>query len=220
MSLGFCGTTGKVSGKVTDVSTGEPLIGCNVIIPDLGVGAATDIQGDYVILNIPPRSIEISFSMIGYADIQVQNVQISIDQTTPLSVELNIEAIEGQEIIVKDEWLIRKDLTNSEARITSDELDVMPVTDVHDVIKLQGGITQDSDGGIHIRGGRRSEVVYMVDGVSMTDSYDGGLSVSIENNTIQELQVIRVRLMQNMVGQCQASSIWSPKMAVMNLKVL
>ena len=42
--------------------------------------------------------------MIGYADIQIQNIQISIDQTTPLSVELNIEAIEGQEIIVKDEW--------------------------------------------------------------------------------------------------------------------
>ena len=101
-----------------------------------------------------------------------------------------IEAIEGEAIIVKNHRMIQKDLTNTESRISSDELEVMPVTDVQDVIKLQGGVTQDANGGIHIRGGRSSEVVYMVDGVSMTDGYDGGVSVSIENNNIQELQVI------------------------------
>ena len=41
-----------------------------------------------------------------------------------------------------------------------------------------------------MRGGRSSEISYMVDGVPMTDAYDGGISVKIENNNIQELQVI------------------------------
>ena len=184
------GTTGKISGNITDVITGKALIGCNVMIPVIGIGAASDLDGNYVILNIPPGKIDVNFSMIGYAETRIKNVTISIDQTTPLSIQLNVEAIEGQTIIVRDERLIRMDRTSTEARITSEELDVMPVTDVYDVIKLQGGITQDAYGGIHIRGGRSNEVVYMVDGVSMTDSYDGGLSIAVENNTIQELQVI------------------------------
>ena len=48
--------------------------------------------------------------------------------------------------------------------------------DVSDVIKLQGGVTQDAGGGIHIRGGRSSEVAYLVDGVSVTDAYDGKIA--------------------------------------------
>jgi len=186
----YAGTTGKISGVITDKTSGMPLIGCNVILPDLGLGTASDTEGRYVILNLPPGKITALFTMIGYSDLQVEEVNISIDQTTKLSVELTVEAIEGMEVIVRDEKLIRNDRTNTEAKVTAEELEVMPVTDVHDVIKLQGGVTQDAYGGIHIRGGRSSEVVYMVDGVSMTDSYDGGLSIAVENNSIQELQVI------------------------------
>ena len=50
----FCGTTGKLAGNVTDINSGEALIGCNILIPSIGMGAATDINGDYIILNIPP----------------------------------------------------------------------------------------------------------------------------------------------------------------------
>ena len=66
----------------------------------------------------------------------------------------------------------------------------MPVTEVSEVLRLQGGVTVDSDGGIHMRGGRTSEVSYMVDGIPMSDSYDGGIGIQIENDNIQELQVI------------------------------
>ena len=184
------GTTGKIAGTITDVVTKEPLIGCNVIIPSMGLGTASDLDGNFVILNIPPGKIDVVFSMIGYGESRIEDLSISIDQTTSLPVQLTVEAIEGSTIIVQNEKRIKNDRTNTEARVTAEELDVMPVTDVHDVIKLQGGITQDAYGGIHIRGGRSSEVVYMVDGVSMTDAYDGGLSIAVENNTIQELQVI------------------------------
>ena len=186
----FCGTTGKLAGNVTDVNSGEVLIGCNILIPSISMGAATDINGDYIILNIPPGKFTVKAMMIGYSDVKIENVKFSVDQTSRLNIQLDVQVIEGDMIIVKSEKLIYKDVTNTESRITSEELEVMPVTDVQDVIKLQGGVTQDASGGIHIRGGRSSEVVYMVDGVSMTDAYDGGISVAIENNNIQELQVI------------------------------
>ena len=184
VSLIFSGTTGKLAGHVIDANSGEALIGCNILIPNASIGAATDINGDYIILNISPGSFDIKVTMIGYAEIIFKNVIFSIDQTTRLNIQLNVEAIEGEAIIVQSRKMIHADVTNTEARITSEELAVMPVTDIHDVIKLQGGVTQDANGGIHIRGGRSSEVVYMVDGVSMTDAYDGGISVAVEKLSV------------------------------------
>ena len=54
------GPTGKISGKVTDVSTGEPLVGANVMIAGTVFGASTDEVGDNFINNIPPGSYEVS----------------------------------------------------------------------------------------------------------------------------------------------------------------
>ena len=57
-------------------------------------------------------------------------------------------------------------------------------------MRLQGGVTQDASGEIHLRGGRASEVSYMVDGMPVSDMYDGGISIQIESDNVQELQVI------------------------------
>ena len=131
------GTTGKITGTITDVVTKEPLIGCNVIIPSMGLGTASDLDGNFVILNIPPGKIDVVFSMIGYGESRIEDLSISIDQTTPLSVQLTVEAIEGSTIIVQNEKRIKNDRTNTEARVTAEELDVMPVMDVHDIHLLR-----------------------------------------------------------------------------------
>ena len=185
------GITGKLSGTIKSKLDDIPLIGANIMIENTGLGTATDLKGDYVILNIPPGKYKVTIRMIGYEVKKYENIRISIDKTTRLFSTLDIEAVKGQEIIVNaTRPLIDFDKTNSEAIVTSEELDIMPVEDVADVIKLQGGVTQDAGGGIHIRGGRSSEVAYLVDGVSVTDAYDGAMAVNIENANIQELQVI------------------------------
>ena len=48
----FAGTTGKLSGSVTNKETGEPLIGANVMVEGTVLGAATDIEGNYFILQV------------------------------------------------------------------------------------------------------------------------------------------------------------------------
>ena len=185
------GTTGKLSGTIKSKLDESPLIGANIMIENTGLGTATDLKGDYVILNIPPGKYNVTIRMIGYEVKKYENIRISIDKTTRLFSTLDIEAVKGQEVIVNaTRPLIDFDKTNSEAIVTSEELDIMPIEDVADVIKLQGGVTQDAGGGIHIRGGRSSEVAYLVDGVSVTDAYDGAIAVNIENANIQELQVI------------------------------
>ena len=51
-SLLFSGTDGTIRGKVTDIE-GGPLPGANIYIPDVGTGAAADMDGNYIMLNIP-----------------------------------------------------------------------------------------------------------------------------------------------------------------------
>ena len=190
-SLLVGGTTGKLTGLVSDKESGDPLIGCNVIVSDTELGSASNEAGVYFILNISPGTYTIKFSMIGYETLILENVKISTDKTTRLNTILATTVLEGSEIIVKAERkLIQSDVTQPEARLTADELDLMPVTEVNDVLRLQSGITQDAGGGLHMRGGRSSEISYLVDGVPMSDAYDGGISVQIENDNLQELQVI------------------------------
>ncbi|HOC25532.1 MAG TPA: carboxypeptidase-like regulatory domain-containing protein, partial [bacterium] len=60
------GTTGKISGKVTDRQTREPLLGVNIILEGTARGAVTDADGFYQIINIPPGSYILSARFIGY----------------------------------------------------------------------------------------------------------------------------------------------------------
>ena len=74
--------------------------------------------------------------------------------------------------------------------MAADEISNLPVTEVKELIQLQAGVTQDAEGQLHFRGGRSGEVAYLVDGIPVTNRFDGGSSLEIENEVIQELQVI------------------------------
>lgn len=110
----YSSTTGKIIGQVTDARTGEPLIGCNIIIEGTYLGAASDMNGDFVILNVPPGEYVIQASMIGYAPQSLQNVSVSVDRTTNLDIEMRVEAVEGEVVtVVADRPMIVRDRTSS-----------------------------------------------------------------------------------------------------------
>ena len=184
------GTTGKISGKVVDEKN-QPLIGCNIIVKGTSYGAATNLEGEYFILNIPPGTYQISALMIGYGAFTIEGTQVIVDLTAKADFLLKPETIEGEEIIVMAEKpTVRLDQTSMSAVVSSEDIENLPVTDVGDIIELQAGIVRDPNGGFHVRGGRSSEVSFWVDGVATTDSYDGSSGLEIENAGIQEVQVI------------------------------
>ena len=51
-SIVMAGTTGKISGRIIDGESGEPLPGANVVIENSTMGAATDVEGYYYIINV------------------------------------------------------------------------------------------------------------------------------------------------------------------------
>jgi outer membrane receptor protein involved in Fe transport len=192
-SLGFtfAGTTGKIAGKVTDSKTGESLPFVNILIEGTNLGAATDIDGNYVILNIPPGKYNVKAQYIGYQSVLVENVSVSIDLTTTVDFTLSESAVELEEVVVQGKMdLIKKDVTSSQSLVSSDEIAILPVAEFDDILQLQAGVTRDASGDFHIRGGRTSEVAYWVNGVSITDGYDNSRGIQIDNYSVQELQVI------------------------------
>ncbi|MBU1064045.1 TonB-dependent receptor, partial [bacterium] len=187
----FGGVTGKISGRVVDKDTGQPLPGCNIVLKGTYLGAASSAEGDFIILNIPPGTYDLRTTMIGYALLTIENVSVSVDQTTTINLDMTVESIQGETVlVVYNRPAVQADRTSTQVHISEDVIRDLPVQEINDLIEIQSGITKDADGGLHVRGGRGSEVVYWIDGVPVTDSYDGSVTVEVDKNAIQELQLV------------------------------
>ncbi|MBK7629548.1 MAG: carboxypeptidase-like regulatory domain-containing protein [Ignavibacteriales bacterium] len=101
----FAGDTGKLAGKITDKSNGEALIGANILFTaewvdgkeqtlQQNLGAASDINGEYYILNIPSGTYNVKVSYIGYREEIITKIKIVIDRTTRIDFELTPESFE------------------------------------------------------------------------------------------------------------------------------
>ena len=105
----YPGTTGKIAGTVLDAETGLGLAGVNVIIEGTTLGAATDLNGNFIILMIPPGIYSVRAMMMGYNNFRYENVKVSIDLTTRLEFKLQSAVLEMGEgvTVVADNRIIR-----------------------------------------------------------------------------------------------------------------
>lgn len=202
-SIAFSATVGKITGRVVDKETGDPLPGCNIIISGTTMGAATDIDGYYIIINVPPGGYSVKASMIGYQQIQQNDVSVSMDKTTTVNFELYVEAIEGETVeIVAERPLVEKDVTVKKTVISAAEIREAPVQDLTELFALQAGVVSidyQSYGipgfaargveQIHVRGGRSGEVGYVFDGMYIENpTYGGkGLGTRLNKYAVEEM---------------------------------
>ena len=106
LNTSFADVTGKISGKIVDSNSGEALIGANIIIEELSIGASSDEDGNYFLLNIPPGTYDVSASYIGYSQIELTGVTVNVGKTTILDFSLNVSAVEGEIVSVSAERAI------------------------------------------------------------------------------------------------------------------
>jgi outer membrane receptor for ferrienterochelin and colicin len=190
-NLVFAQNTGKITGKVTDSKSGEPVPGVNVVIQGTYLGGATDTKGEFIIVNVPPGVYNVGASFIGYSNTLTTNVKISAGYTTKLDVQISQSVISTNEIVVvANAPMVIKDKTSTESKISADEIKTLPLQNLEELITQQAGVSKDATGGIHIRGGRSSEISYLVNGVSITDDFNRTQALTIETGSVQELQVI------------------------------
>jgi outer membrane receptor for ferrienterochelin and colicin len=188
----FAGTTGKLTGQIMDAGTKSPLPGAVVLLEGTPYGGVAEIDGHYLVLNLPPGIYTARARLLGYKDLRVENVRVSVDLTTEIDFPLESTIMDiGESVTVTAKRsMVVKDLTASTAVVGADEMSAMPVTEVSDAVELQAGLVKDSGGNLHVRGGRKGEISYWIDGVPVTDVYDGGTIVDVNKDMVQELQVI------------------------------
>jgi outer membrane receptor protein involved in Fe transport len=186
----MAGTTGKISGIITDQDTDDKLIGVNVVIRESHLGAASDADGFYFIPNIPPGNYSITASMIGYTTITISNVIVNIDKTTTIHFKMQPTVLEGQAIeIVAERPVVQKDNTSTIQFVDAEDLKIMPVNNFERLVSLSAGATTDFRG-MHLRGGRVSETIYEIDGLPVQDVHFGYQGITVPSVAISEVSIM------------------------------
>jgi outer membrane receptor for ferrienterochelin and colicin len=212
----WAGTTGKIAGIIKDKDTGERLPGVTVMIMETTMGAATNEKGEYFILNVIPGVYRLKASLIGYTPVEIDQVKVSIDLTTTIDFELVAQPVEvGGITVTAERPIFEPDLTSTAHIITSVDIIHRPVINTDGIVYRTPGVVFDPIGGpinqgtqgtvlgnegdrvndsanpgITLRGGRPQEVVYMVDGLSITDPILSGQATNLNHFTISEVQLI------------------------------
>ena len=183
---------GKIVGNVTDESAGEPIGDVTVFVAGTQRGAATDADGNYLILNLRPGSYSLVYSFIGFSTQRITDIVVSTGQTTRMDVVLREGVFEGEELIVRAERpLVQKDLTASRKTVVAEEIDALPVESLFGVIATQAGVTTGASGELHVRGGRSNEISYLVDGLAVSNPFNtNGIATRVAVDAIEEMTVI------------------------------
>ncbi|MBF88285.1 MAG: hypothetical protein CMG75_01250 [Candidatus Marinimicrobia bacterium] len=187
---------GKVSGRVTDASTGEAIPGANVIIDGTSMGGAADGEGDYFIIRVSPGRYNVTASVIGYQDLTITNILVSSDLTSTVNFEMSSEAVEGEAVTVTAERaVIQMDQSASAITVEASAIvDVPTITDVNDFLDTQVGIDRNGQGieSMVIRGGGVDQIGMQVDGLMLNNNGQNRPMMDMVNlSAIKELTIIK-----------------------------
>lgn len=206
-------TTGDIRGVVRDRTTGDPLIGANVLIEGTNRGAATNAEGAFLIRGVPPGEYRIVARFLGYASAQ-QTIRVIAGQTLEVNFNLSEDVLRIDEVVVTglSGEIPRAQLGNSIAKITGSDVAKIPVTSVMDALagKVAGMRVSKNTGTpgagtyITLRGRKSvtgsSEPLYVVDGVPIDNSFvywgsgqvqQANRGSDINPNDIESIEVLK-----------------------------
>ena len=187
--------SGKIRGTVVDSKSKEPLVGANIVIEGTSYGSPSDLQGSFMILNVPVGTYSIKATYIGYRAMTISNVRVNSDLTTEANFSLPSEDVQVEAVeVVAERPLITKSATNAISILDNVNIEQLPVRNLTSVFSLQAGVVQrgiDANGNanLYIRGSRADESGFQVDGMSVNNVYAGGRAVSINNEAVEQVQV-------------------------------
>ena len=181
-------TKGKISGIVKDSQTSEPLPGVNIYLEGTTLGAATDLDGAYYIINIPSGKYTLVASMLGYKEVKIKNVVVQSARTTRIDINMEETVLVGEEVVVVAKRpVVQKDVTGSEVVADGNILVQMPaVTTVKGFIGKQAGVE-----GMLVRGGSIDQTKLMIDGLVMVDPTTDKPYTDVPLSSIKEVTVIK-----------------------------
>ncbi|MDZ7261292.1 MAG: TonB-dependent receptor, partial [candidate division KSB1 bacterium] len=186
----LAGITGKISGIVTEAETGEPLPGANVVVEGTNMGAASDVKGNYFIINVPPGTYNVQASMMGYKTITKTGVRVSIDRISLVDFALEATVIAGEEVtVVAERDILHKEVANTQQVVTTAQIiEAAGVRTINHYLEKQPGITGANH--LEIRGGSAEQTGALVDGLTIVDVRMGRAEPSIPLSAVEQVSLV------------------------------
>ena len=194
-TLAMAGTTGIISGVVTDMAKGTKLSGVNIVVKGANLTTVTDANGYYVITNVPPGTYEVSASLVGYKDAAKTDAQVVMDATTAINLAME-EAVtqEKEAVVTAEKSLVRPDVAptlylataNQEQQTRSQPNSLYQVPGI---VLTQPGVVADADGYPHIRGGRSQQIGYMLEGIPIVEPVTNGFGTNLVTIGLSKMQL-------------------------------
>ena len=196
----------KITGRITARGTAEPLVSGNVSLThvilsggqeipmDHPLGAASDAEGYYFILNVAPGTYVMKASMIGYAPEIQRLVRVESDRTITVDFALTPSDVEVEGVVVTAKRdLVRPDVSTTQEIIGTTRLEQMPVLRLDEFVGRVKGVSLVSTtegNGLSIRGGSIRETDVRMDGISLQDPRTENSYLALNSTTVQEIQVL------------------------------
>jgi TonB-dependent receptor len=182
------GAGGKIEGKVTDASTGEPLFGANVVLKGTSMGAATSMDGRYFISPVPAGTYTIVASYIGYNSLSV-TIQLKEDQRLEENIKLEAVGVKGKEVVVTAQASGQNAAINQQVQsnnivnvVSSARIQELPDANAAESIGRLPGISLVRNGGeatqVVIRGLQPQYNSITIDGVQIPSNDAGNITVN------------------------------------------
>ncbi|MDG5767699.1 TonB-dependent receptor [Balneolales bacterium ANBcel1] len=189
--------TGTVSGEIRDADTGETLIGANILIQGMNIGAASDVDGRYVLRRVPEGEQILEFRYIGFRSKEVP-VTVVPGERVRVNVRMEPEHFLGEEVQIvarqrgQSRALTRqRQSTNIRSVISDEQIEAFGDNTVAGALSRVAGM---GHGGANIRGVGAGASNITMDGQRM-GSTGGDRSVdlsTISADMVQELDVVKV----------------------------
>ncbi len=184
--------TSSINGFVRDDSNGEPLGYANVFIKETGMGAASAMDGYFVISNVPAGKYEIAVSIIGY-EMETDQIEIISGENIRLEFRLQRTVIEGQTVDVFGEAQKMRQMVEP-SRITLDlrTIETAPAfiePDLFRTVQMLPGVQtlNDFSSALYVRGSTPDQNLIMLDGITVYNPYHlGGIFSTFNTDAIKE----------------------------------
>ena len=184
----------NISGFIYDSETGESLPGANILLKNTSYGTTSDLDGYFIILNVPAESYNLNIKYLGYENF---NKSIIVNTNYMLEkIELIPQSLESEEILISDSKMERQtEFQSSRIKLNSLQLKRIPQVAEADLFRslqsLPGVLTQtDFSTGLVIRGGNTDQNLILLDGITVYNpSHVGGVFSNFILDAIKEVDL-------------------------------
>jgi TonB-dependent receptor len=194
----------NIKGRITDSTTGDGLLGANVVLAGTSMGSATDLDGMYLIPNVPSGSYTLRISYIGYKTEEIK-IEVKDGESVKKDIKLNSVSIEGQTITITAQASGQNSSINQQLSsnkivnvVSSDRIQELPDVNAAESVGRLPGVSVTRSGGeangVIIRGLQPKYNMIMIDGVEMaaTNSGDRSTDLSmISSNSLSGIEVYK-----------------------------